>query len=157
MKKLFFCMLLLLLSGLFLGIVVYCFVLLLKTTTPEAETVIVPVSAAAAESPTPSPTPTPKPSPRPSDIPAVTATPPPAEVAADTLEEPASTGQNVEAAAPIVWPGGYYLKVNVQANTVTVYMCDDNDAYTVPVRAMVCSTGSATPGSGLYALGWRQT
>ena len=44
----------------------------------------------------------------------------------------------------------YYIKVNYTANTVTVYSKDSNGNYTVPVRAMVCSTGKATPTSGVY-------
>ena len=44
----------------------------------------------------------------------------------------------------------YYLKVNYTANTVTAYKKDNDGNYTVPVRAMVCSTGSATPTSGVY-------
>lgn len=44
----------------------------------------------------------------------------------------------------------YYIKVNKTANTVTVYGKDANGNYTVPVRAMVCSTGAATPTSGVY-------
>ena len=35
----------------------------------------------------------------------------------------------------------YYIKVNRQANCVTVYTYDENGKYTVPVKAMVCSTG----------------
>ena len=44
----------------------------------------------------------------------------------------------------------YYIKVNYTANTVTVYSKDSNGNYTFPVRAMVCSTGKATPTSGVY-------
>lgn len=44
----------------------------------------------------------------------------------------------------------YYLKVNYTANTVTAYAKDTNGNFTVPVRAMVCSTGTATPTSGVY-------
>lgn len=44
----------------------------------------------------------------------------------------------------------YYIKVNYTANTVTAYGKDANGNYTVPVRAMVCSTGKATPTSGVY-------
>lgn len=44
----------------------------------------------------------------------------------------------------------YYIKINYAANTVTVYSLDTNGNYTVPVRAMVCSTGKATPTSGVY-------
>lgn len=35
----------------------------------------------------------------------------------------------------------YYIKVNRQANCVTVYTLDENGNYTVPVKAMVCSVG----------------
>lgn len=35
----------------------------------------------------------------------------------------------------------YYIKVNRMANCVTVYSKDTNGAYTVPVKAMVCSVG----------------
>ena len=44
----------------------------------------------------------------------------------------------------------YYIRVNKQANVVTVYGKDANGNYTVPVRAMVCSTGSYTPPCGKY-------
>lgn len=35
----------------------------------------------------------------------------------------------------------YYIKVNRLANCVTIYTQDENGAYTVPVKAMVCSVG----------------
>ena len=35
----------------------------------------------------------------------------------------------------------YYIKVNRQANCVTIYAPDENGEYTVPVKAMVCSVG----------------
>ena len=44
----------------------------------------------------------------------------------------------------------YYIKVNYTANTVTVYKKDSNGSYAIPVKAMVCSTGKATPRSGVY-------
>lgn len=46
----------------------------------------------------------------------------------------------------------YYIKVNNSANVVTVYTQDENGEYTVPVKAMVCSTGTATPKSGKYGI-----
>ena len=46
----------------------------------------------------------------------------------------------------------YYVKVNILANTVTVYEKDAQENYTVPCRAMVCSTGTYTPTSGVYRL-----
>lgn len=39
----------------------------------------------------------------------------------------------------------YYIKVNKQQNCVTIYEKDKKGNYTVPVKAMVCSVGSATP------------
>lgn len=38
-------------------------------------------------------------------------------------------------------PFPYYIKVNRQANCVTIYIKDEQDEYTVPVKAMVCSVG----------------
>jgi lipoprotein-anchoring transpeptidase ErfK/SrfK len=53
----------------------------------------------------------------------------------------------------------FALYVNRAANTVTVYMMDASGAYTLPVKAFVCSTGAATP-LGTYSIGtkyrWRQ-
>lgn len=39
----------------------------------------------------------------------------------------------------------YYIKINKALNTVTVYGLDSNGNYTSPVKAMVASTGRATP------------
>lgn len=46
----------------------------------------------------------------------------------------------------------YYIIVNYSSNVVTIYVKDENGEYTVPVKAMVCSTGVATPRSGVYKL-----
>ena len=46
----------------------------------------------------------------------------------------------------------YYIKVNYGANVVTIYSKDENGDYTIPVKAMVCSTGRATPTSGTYTI-----
>ena len=46
--------------------------------------------------------------------------------------------------------GTYYIKVNYTANCVTVYKKDDSGNFTIPVKALICSTGSATPRSGVY-------
>lgn len=45
----------------------------------------------------------------------------------------------------------YYIKINRSQNCITVYTMDENGAYTVPCRAMICSTGlyNATP-KGIY-------
>lgn len=41
----------------------------------------------------------------------------------------------------------YYIKVNVAANTITVYSKDESGNYTIPHKAFICSTGTATPHS----------
>lgn len=48
----------------------------------------------------------------------------------------------------------YYIKINRQQNCVTVYERDKDGKYTVPVKAMVCSTGAnkATP-LGTFRIG----
>lgn len=46
----------------------------------------------------------------------------------------------------------YYIKVNYGAQVVTIYTKDANGDYTVPYKSMVCSTGSATPKSGVYSI-----
>lgn len=46
----------------------------------------------------------------------------------------------------------YYIKVNYGAQVVNIYKKDDAGNYTVPVKAMVCSTGTATPTSGVYSI-----
>lgn len=47
---------------------------------------------------------------------------------------------------------GYYIKVNYTANVVTIYGKDDSGNCTKPIKAMICSTGSATPKSGVYTI-----
>ena len=44
----------------------------------------------------------------------------------------------------------YYIKVNYGANAVTIYKKEENGYYSIPVKAMVCSCGTATPKSGVY-------
>ncbi len=46
----------------------------------------------------------------------------------------------------------YYIKVNVQANTLTVYKKDGNGNYNIPLKAMICSCGSETPVDGTFSL-----
>ncbi len=46
----------------------------------------------------------------------------------------------------------YFIRVNYGQNVVTIYTKDSNGEYTVPYKAMVCSTGTATPRSGTYAM-----
>lgn len=49
----------------------------------------------------------------------------------------------------------YYIKINNSANVVTIYSKDSEGNYTIPVKAMVCSTGRATPSSGRYQTGYK--
>ncbi len=51
----------------------------------------------------------------------------------------------------------YYIKINNQANVVTVYKKDSKGNYTVPVKAMICSIGDATPQSGVYTMSDKYT
>ncbi len=51
----------------------------------------------------------------------------------------------------------YYIKVNNTANVVTVYKKDSKGKYTVPVKAMICSIGDATPESGVYTMSDKYT
>lgn len=43
----------------------------------------------------------------------------------------------------------YLIRINKQQNCVTIYKKGNDGKYTVPVKAMICSTGSATP-TGTY-------
>lgn len=51
----------------------------------------------------------------------------------------------------------YYIKVNYGAQVVTIYSKDESGNYTVPVKAMICSTGTYTPKSGVYSIPARWT
>ena len=51
----------------------------------------------------------------------------------------------------------YYIKVNNTANVVTVYKKDSNGKYTVPVKAMICSIGDATPEKGIFTMSDKYT
>ena len=64
------------------------------------------------------------------------------------------------AAGPMASNGKpYYIMVNRAQSTVTVYELDEEGYYTVPVKAMICSTGRkghATP-TGTFTIGGRWT
>lgn len=53
-------------------------------------------------------------------------------------------------------PGAYYIKINNEMNTVTVYIKDDDGAYTIPVKAMICSIGDTTPENCKIVLGGKR-
>lgn len=77
----------------------------------------------------------------------------PPEEEKPTEEQPQNPNQGTETKDPQEGKTGketYYIKVNNQANVVTIYKKDSNGYYTVPCKAMVCSIGTATPESGVY-------
>lgn len=86
-------------------------------------------------------------SPDPSPAPVQTAAPTAAPV---ETPEPTATPAPTEQ----VMEGPYYIKVNNECNTVTVYSMGGNGELT-PCKAMVCSTGTATPESGVFELTWQ--
>lgn len=51
---------------------------------------------------------------------------------------------------PVYEKKPFYLVVSKLDNTVTIYTLDLNGEYTVPLRAMICSTGSGTFSKGVY-------
>ena len=70
-----------------------------------------------------------------------------------TEQQPQNPNQGTETKDPQEGKTGkekYYIKVNNQANVVTIYKKDSNGYYTVPCKAMVCSIGTSTPESGVY-------
>lgn len=66
--------------------------------------------------------------------------------------EPENQNERTES----TYQGQYYIKVNCSANTVTIYQKDGSGNYQ-PIKAMICSTGSATPQSGRYLIGQKYT
>ncbi|NLU23225.1 MAG: L,D-transpeptidase [Clostridiales bacterium] len=64
----------------------------------------------------------------------------------DPAEEPQETPSTTDD------DSHYYIKVNNTANVVNVYKEDEQGQFTVPERAMICSTGTDTPTSGVYYL-----
>jgi len=44
----------------------------------------------------------------------------------------------------------YYIKVDYNNQLVTVYTKDENGEYTIPIKAMICSTGESTPTEGVF-------
>lgn len=49
----------------------------------------------------------------------------------------------------------YHFKVNLGANTVTVYEKDEDGKFTKPIKSFICSTGKSTPKSGTYKISVR--
>lgn len=68
-----------------------------------------------------------------------------------TQQQPKTPTTNKEE-TPKDKKGIYYIKINYGQNVVTVYEKDESGNYTKPIKAMVCSTGTATPTSGTYTI-----
>lgn len=66
--------------------------------------------------------------------------------------QPTSLNKTITKSVPKVNNMMYYIKVNNEMNTVTIYTKDTNGEYTIPVRAMICSTGYASPQNSKYQL-----
>lgn len=82
------------------------------------------------------------------------------EEAADPADEVKPVEKkNTKTGEKVVASNGmpYYVRVNYTTNVVTVYSKDSDGNYTIPVKAMICSTGRATPRSGTYktSVKWR--
>lgn len=45
----------------------------------------------------------------------------------------------------------FYIKVNRLMNCVTIYTLDENGEYTIPIKAMICSTGGSETPLGVYS------
>lgn len=60
-----------------------------------------------------------------------------------TIEEPVPEPEFGPVAGTSEYP--YYIRINRALNVVNIYTLDENGIYSVPFRAMVCSTGDATP------------
>lgn len=75
----------------------------------------------------------------------------------EPVEQPAgNSGGSSEPARPKIPQSdkAYLARINLTHCTVNIYTKDENGEYTVPVKAMICSTGYATPGAGkFYRLG----
>lgn len=75
--------------------------------------------------------------------PAETAAPAPTEAAAPQPQAAAPAADLSNMAQNVAFP--YEIHVNKLMNCVTVYAMDTSGAYSIPYKAMVCSTGNATP------------
>lgn len=117
------------------------------------------VVAAQTPAPTLTPQPSPTPSPSPVPTPTPTASPIPFSYYAPTvnmsfeelvggLEDSYYETENIDPIMPKGYPapGTYKLIVDVTWQVVMAFTKDENGEYTVPVRYMLCSTGSSKNG-----------
>lgn len=117
-----------------------------------------PVQPTPEPTPRPSPKPTPEPTAEPSPEPSPEPTPEPTPEPEEEGQRSEETNGEAQTQEPNAIEGegyDYYVKVNYLANTVTVYGRGESGKFDQPVRAMICSTGEATPVSGTFRPGWR--
>lgn len=108
----------------------------MEAVTTEALEIVEDSPLDVVESTEPSASPSPMPSGSPSPMPSGSPTPTPSVMPTPTPTGPVMA-QNV--------PFPYEIHVNKQMNCITVYAMDTSGAYSIPLKAMVCSTGAATP------------
>ena len=76
----------------------------------------------------------------------------PEDTSWDEEAEDTKVDEKEEKKAKTTSTAQYYIKINYTSNVVTIYTKDSEENYTVPVKALVCSTGVATPTSGVYKM-----
>ncbi len=76
----------------------------------------------------------------------------PEDTSWDEEAEDTKVDEKEEKKAKTTSTAQYYIKINYTSNVVTIYTKDSEGNYTVPVKALVCSTGVATPTSGVYKM-----
>lgn len=76
----------------------------------------------------------------------------PEDTSWDEEAEDTKVDEKEEEKAKTTSTAQYYIKINYTSNVVTIYTKDAEGNYTVPVKALVCSTGVATPTSGVYKM-----
>ena len=74
----------------------------------------------------------------------------PEETREDEILEQKQEEQVQQTPETYIEPNSYYIKVNYTANVVNVYSVDTNGNLVECVKAFTCSTGTATPASGVY-------
>jgi len=96
------------------------------------------------QSPEATPTPTPTPTPKPTPTPAPTPTPFEALAPTTVMSFEELVGDNGDYSEPPTPPeaGTYKLVVNVYHQFITAYIKDEDGEFTIPVRYMVCTSGS---------------
>lgn len=70
------------------------------------------------------------------------------ETEESTKEEQESIQEIENIKSQVEFP--YYIKINRKMNTITIYEIDEAGEYSIPIKAMVCSTGGGTP-LGIYS------